>query len=565
MISLSQADLQILKQKNTALYLKIQILSFESGQYKVDDEISGSLMDLSIDVDADSDLRRSCNLTLIAVDDKFNAEPGSDVWLDKYIKILVGYNNILTGEIQWYNQGIFMVNVPSWTYDATTNSLSLQGLDLMAKMTGLRNGYLPGVPTLIPEGSNVRDAIIATIKLAGFEQYVVEECKNVDGVIQEVPYDIQIDRGGTLYNLLEELRDILPNYQVYFDIDGIFHYEPIPADEDEPITMTDSILQDVLIGEDVNTDFESVRNVIEVYGRTNEVDYYCETPEIKSIRYEGANVNVLTLPNFAGSEAYDYNETLGFIAPSGSGNFEFVSMNANGSQPKSLADPNGTIIRSLSEGEYYVIQFRYEEPPYILLGHDQVYAIAKDLNVNSPFYVYGSIGEIRKVCYGGEYDNIINDDLALQRANIELYWATRLNDSITLSTLPIPWLDVNILFTHTARGQEEKKYIIKSFSVTYSDSVSMNINAITFYPYYTTSNSNQYIYLDITTMYEKTPIQVLDTGGVLVASGTTENYKLNLQLPNAGNYYVRYLNQSELWAYRQIVVDKSGTYTLDLS
>lgn len=565
MISLSQADLQILKQKNTALYLKIQILSIESGQYKVDDEISGSLMDLSIDVDADSDLRRSCNLTLIAVDDKFNAESGSNVWLDKYIKILVGYNNILTGEIQWYNQGIFMVNAPSWTYDATTNSLSLQGLDLMAKMTGLRNGYLPGVPTLIPEGSNVRDAIIATIKLAGIEQYVVEECKNVDGVIQEVPYDIQIDRGGTLYNLLEELRDILPNYQVYFDIDGIFHYEPIPADEDEPITMTDSILQDVLIGEDVNTDFESVKNVIEVYGRTNEVDYYCETPEIKSIRYEGADVNVLTLPNFAGSEAYDYNETLGFIAPSGSGNFEFVSMNANGSQPKSLADPNGTIIRSLSEGEYYVIQFRYEEPPYILLGHDQVYAIAKDLNVNSPFYVYGSIGEIRKVCYGGEYDNIINDDLALQRANIELYWATRLNDSITLSTLPIPWLDVNILFTHTARGQEEKKYIIKSFSVTYSDSVSMNINAITFYPYYTTSNSNQYIYLDITTMYEKTPIQVLDTGEVLVASGTTENYKLNLQLPNTGNYYVRYLNQSELWAYRQIVVDKPGTYTLDLS
>lgn len=565
MISLSQADLQILKQKNTALYLKIQILSLESGQYKVDDEISGSLMDLSIDVDADSNLRRSCNLTLIAVDDKFNAEPGSNVWLNKYIKILVGYNNILTGEIQWYNQGIFMVNAPSWTYDATTNSLSLQGLDLMAKMTGLRNGYLPGVFTLIPEGSNVRDAIIATIKLAGFEQYVVEECKNVDGVIQEVPYDIQIDRGGTLYNLLEELRDILPNYQVYFDIDGIFHYEPIPADEDEPITMTDSILQDVLIGEDVNTDFESVKNVIEVYGRTNEVDYYCETPEIKSIRHEGANVNVLTLPNSAGPEAYDYNETLGFIAPSGSGNFEFVSMNADGSQPKSLADPNSTIIRSLSEGEYYVIQFRHEEPPYILLGHDQVYAIAKDLNVNSPFYVYGSIGEIRKVCYGGEYDNIINDDLALQRANIELYWTTRLNDSITLSTLPIPWLDVNILFTHTVRGQEEKKYIIKSFSVTYSDSVSMNINAITFYPYYTTSNSNQYIYLDITTMYEKTPIQVLDTGKVLVAFGTTENYKLNLQLPNAGNYYVCYLNQSELWAYRQIVVDKPGTYTLDLS
>lgn len=87
---------------------------------------------------------------------------------------------------------------------------------------------------------------------------------------------------------------------------------------------------------------------------------------------------------------------MGFIAPSGSGNFEFVSMNTDGSQPKFLADPNGTIIRSLSEGEYYVIQFRYEEPPYILLGHDQVYAIAKDLNVNSPFMCMGLLVKFAK-------------------------------------------------------------------------------------------------------------------------------------------------------------------------
>ena len=73
----------------------------------------------------------------------------------------------------------------------------------MSKLTGLRNGELPGVPTKIPQGSDVRGAIIAALELGGFNKYIVSECKNVDGTIQEVTYDIEIAQGGTVYEILK--------------------------------------------------------------------------------------------------------------------------------------------------------------------------------------------------------------------------------------------------------------------------------------------------------------------------------------------------------------------------
>lgn len=105
----------------------------------------------------------------------------------------------------------------------------------MSKLTGVRNGALPGVPTIIPQGSSVREAMIAAIKLAGFTKYVVNECTNTDGSVQAVPYDIQVNQGGYVFDIIKQLRDILPNYQVYFDVNGVFHYDQIPSGDNDPV------------------------------------------------------------------------------------------------------------------------------------------------------------------------------------------------------------------------------------------------------------------------------------------------------------------------------------------
>lgn len=271
MINIGAEDYNVLKQQYIKKYIRLELLDF---QYNIVDELSGNMTKCSINVDSNSDLRRSCDLGFVVTTSTFDIKAGSKLWLDKFCRPYVGYENMRTGEIQWYNQGIYLVNNPQWSYNASTNEISMQALDLMSKLTGLRNGNLEGIPTKIAKDENVREAIIKTIELGGFTKYICEECKTNDGTIVPVPYDIEIDVGGTIYDILTELRDIMPNYQIYFDINGVFHYEPIPLAYDDPVLIDDDLFNNVLISENINTDFESVKNYVEVLGHTWDVDYY---------------------------------------------------------------------------------------------------------------------------------------------------------------------------------------------------------------------------------------------------------------------------------------------------
>lgn len=271
MINIGAEDYNVLKQQYIKKYIRLELLDF---QYNIVDELSGNMTKCSINVDSNSDLRRSCDLGFVVTTSTFDIKAGSKLWLDKFVRPYVGYENMRTGEIQWYNQGIYLVNNPQWSYNASTNEISMQALDLMSKLTGLRNGNLEGIPTKIAKDENVREAIIKTIELGGFTKYICEECKTNDGTIVPVPYDIEIDVGGTIYDILTGLRDIMPNYQIYFDINGVFHYEPIPLAYDDPVLIDDDLFNNVLISENINTDFESVKNYVEVLGHTWDVDYY---------------------------------------------------------------------------------------------------------------------------------------------------------------------------------------------------------------------------------------------------------------------------------------------------
>ena len=273
MISLTQQDYNILKQKYIRKYIKIDLLDFK---YNIVDELSGNCISFSNTIDANSDLRRGCSVEMVITDSSFEIKAGSKIFLDRYIRPYVGYENNLTGEIIWYSKGIYLINSPSWRYNGATNVMSFDALDLMSKMTGLRNGYLEGIPTIISQGENVRKAIIDTIALAGFDKYIVEECQTENDygemVEQKVPYDIEIDQGGTVYDILTALRDIMPNYEMSFDEDGVFHYQMIPTGDDEPNILDDDMLTELVMDEVINTDFENVKNYIEVYGHTWDVD-----------------------------------------------------------------------------------------------------------------------------------------------------------------------------------------------------------------------------------------------------------------------------------------------------
>lgn len=476
MLNITQNDYNVIKQKNTERYIKLNLLDFN---YNVVDELSGNMLSCSVRCDADSDLRRSCNVSFVVTDSGYEVGAGNRIFLDRYIQLYIGLKNIYTQEIQWYNQGIYLIDAPSYEYNATTHTLSFAGLDLMSKLTGARNGQLPGMTTVIKQGENVRQAIIATLALGGFTKYIVEECK-VNNAIQPVPYDIQIDQGGYVFDILSKLRDIMPKYQMYFDVDGVFHYEPIPSGEDEPVLITDDIWNSVVTGETINTDFTTVKNYIEVYGRTHEVQYYDANPIFTRVGQIMVNVS-FNIPAYQDSEY----SLIGFTSPSGVPSGGIFRISINNTAIGTLKVNGGT----LQANQYYVIQripVNSSDDKFEFLGGLQAKSIWQDTNPESPFYVNGSVGIIREVLCGGEYENITSDALAQQRAELEGYWKCRLNDNITLNVVPIPWIDVNIVVSHAPKqGDVTNRYIIKSYSVDYgSVSSTMSITMITFYPYY---------------------------------------------------------------------------------
>lgn len=446
------------------LRAKINILNF---QMQIVDEISGNVLDGNITEDVNSDIRRTCDITMVVTNGQFNVQPGGQIFLDKYAQIYIGVDNLYTGQTQWFNKGIYLIDQPTYAFDPVTSTLTFQGYDLMCKMTGLRNGYLEGIPTVIPQGSDIRESMIATVtQLGGFTKYAIQENP------QTVPYDIQIDPGGTVYDILVALRDILPSWQIYFDEDGVFRYEPIPNGQNEPIMFYDDTWNEVVLSESINTDFSIVKNVVEVWGKTLNPAHYAEAT------VSGSTYQL----NIADVSSYRNNMLYGFTAPNIVENPK-VQINSLGALP--VVNEDGSVAVIPEADTYYVVKYQQTSNNFLFMGYQQPYAVVQDENPDSPFYVNGPVGKIRIVLQGGDYDNIYTNDLATQRAEYELWTRTRLQDSVTLTCVPVYSLQTNTVVSKTlTNATEPTLFIIKNITTNLSYEGTQSVEMITYYPLY---------------------------------------------------------------------------------
>lgn len=142
--------------------LSINVYLLNSNMQTIN-QLSGKVIAGNISIDANSDIRRTCNIDMVMEGAEFDIE----LWLNKCVRIETGIENIATGEIDWINQGVYLINNPVITYSGSESKISFQGLDLMARLTGLRNGYLTDLQTQIAQGSSIRNAMISTLALAG--------------------------------------------------------------------------------------------------------------------------------------------------------------------------------------------------------------------------------------------------------------------------------------------------------------------------------------------------------------------------------------------------------------
>ena len=564
-INITEEQYSIVKQPYRDLYCKVNLLNY---QFQIVDEISGVVISDSWTISATSDIRRTGTLVIAPDDDDaYRIQAGSKIFLDKYVQVYIGIKDNTTDEIIYNNMGIYLINNPTHTFDSTTNTISLQLVDLMAKLTGLRNGYLTGYEYQLKEGQDVREIIIATIAEAGFTNYNIEIDEDD---YQTIQFDMSIEGTGTLYDILTTInKNQYINYQMYFDVNGIFHFNRIPMDSQDTIMVDDDIWKYAYISHEVTTDYESLKNDIVILGKTHTASQYSNDCE-----YD--NHDDTFYMTCAGVKREKNHIKLAFTTPSDlkatTPNVQYyLNLNSYGSYP--LKTSLGDIDFSLEPDTYYVVKLqnfpRYDcslsgvantttytlkkkiediendsdvvgcyisctakslqeaitegvtilsynsenltlttsatlnssqafdgKLTYIykndttktfwqFMGEYQPRAEIKEENPQSPFYVNGSVGDIRIVLSGGDYDNISTSELAYQRAKYELYTRCRLNDSLNLTCLPIYWLDVNWLIAITLPTENERKYFVtKEITISSGVTATQSITMASFYDFY---------------------------------------------------------------------------------
>lgn len=272
-MNINQREYNVAKQNGRIIHTKINILNFD---FQVVGEISGVVLDGSTyNIDATSDIRRTCSISLVPKDRSYNVEYGAKIWLDKYIQVFIGIedNTMINRDVfddsnvVYSNLGLYMINNPSQVYDATNDTITINGIDLMAKITGMRNGYLEGITYQIEANKGIKQVMTALINgECGFTRYSIDQPEPT--IL--TPYEMSFGLGSTAYNIITQLRDINSNYQTYFDQDGVFWFNRIPMGSNEQIMVDDDIWKKVLISYKKDYDFENVKNYIEVFGKTQD-------------------------------------------------------------------------------------------------------------------------------------------------------------------------------------------------------------------------------------------------------------------------------------------------------
>lgn len=345
---LTQNQIDVLNQNLRKKRIRLELLD---SNLKTVDTIEGQAIGGSITANADNDIRRSGQIEMaIPINpraaqlldqlDGFTIESGGKIWLDKYIKILVGIEDIMspTKEIEWYNRGVYLINSPERVISGEDFTLSFECVDLMAKLTGSRQGQLTGMSTTIPFGyyddnnefqkTLTRDALVSVItELGGFSKY---EIYPIPETKMYLPYDIKVGTGSTVYDILKKILEVLSTWQIYFDNDGVLVVEPIPSGENATIY---SLPEEQYISDSMNCDFANVKNQVVIYGRLNTLTYYTENTVEEPSNVEYSNNSLILYYEKINTETLNIGGTT----------FGFHSLNA----------PNANIINNVkiySEG-----------------------------------------------------------------------------------------------------------------------------------------------------------------------------------------------------------------------
>lgn len=334
----TQEDLMLILQQSAAPQTcKLRIEVLDSSQ-KIIGTIYG-VVSGTVSISGDSDVRRTANFVVQpTLTEKIKLSEDSLLWLNKDIRMFVGLYNIRTKQYKYYPLGTYIYTDTSGTYDATTNSLTINCSDFMAKLDGTKNGQLGALAIEYPayeedeetgeviQYNIIRNAVIETLeKLARITNHRIDDIGEYKGIPEynsdweqyrednadtwnTIPYDQEFSCGCTVLSILTTFRDLYPNYEMFFDMEtNAFICQLKPMCYEDDILIDNDFIQRILISENTSVDMTTVRNVCEVWGEVIETDFYSE-----ECTYEN-NVYTATVEEY--DEKYYNGDTIALKIP----------------------------------------------------------------------------------------------------------------------------------------------------------------------------------------------------------------------------------------------------------
>ena len=497
------------------------------------DEISGVSTIGSYNINPESTIRRTTSMT-IELDSQYRTESIERKlysWIGYSFFLQIGIYDFRADDYVWYDCGYYLITEGNTSYNATTNSLSVNLGDWFCTLDGTRNGQNGGAPVIeIPNEINgepvsIRTGIVNLLKSeTEFENYIVEDIGEFNGMQQnntdymtyrannpqwnQIPYTLEYTAGCYLSDQLIELRDLYPNIEMFFDIYGNFCTNQIPSCEHDPITLDNEYLQSILVAdnsESVAYDIKSIKNVTEVFGATYEIDRYASSSS------HSGGVFTLSIDNYT---EYHSNDLIAFDSTATNGNNSYLRINSLASIPlyheyttdfveSGLIAQNDTyVIRIKKVNGSYVAYYLGQYQPHalcVLTGNEndakytKAYFAARynckerditfRVEPDSPFTIQ-KIGIVLDVKTGEEFDNILSSSVATQNAIYQNKISSSMHDVVTITTKMMPFADSNIKVSYKKQQDNDvKEYIIKSIDNS-MDSCTSTITMYRFYPLY---------------------------------------------------------------------------------
>ena len=519
-----KTNLELVTQQVKTVFVKAEI---RDDQKKLIGSFEGELLGLSQNIDSESDIRRTATLQAHLSDSGYFQTRFTPTWINQQIWLYVGLGEETSPT--WFSLGRYLLTQDSYTYNAQTEELQLSVADLMASITEERGSQI-GSEVTITAGDTIHNALEQTVNkffpwLQSGNQWQEMQTStwgshagdtwrgmryqgrdsticSFDG--KTVPYDLEFDRGCYPYEFATKLVNLYPCYEQFVSVDGVYTAQEIPNGVDDPLELTADEMDKLIVSDSGEAQPKDIKNATEIWGQELDADYTAETCDGKTTP---GTYHVLFDDSFTVLED-------GFL-------FAFTpDVDCNAGQKMQVQDLAPAVIGTMNGMDTFLpikrgairgdIQYvvKYTAGHFVLQGQSNIHVICFEYNampsedeieklrrnygcqdvkivVNrySDFSVE-KIGVQKQVLLGGEYDNIYTTELAFERASYENWQKARQQETLTLTTLYMPWLDVNkkIEYRSIITG-EVHEYMIKAISVNYPD-FTMQLSLTRFYPYY---------------------------------------------------------------------------------